>query len=734
MGRIVTLEWPRRASVAAVVSTLLTGLLVVAPWTGPVANAAPGTIVYGSTFGIDTTGTSGCLTTSDFCSLQGAFDAAAALSSGTVAIYLEDAGTSNTYQGESNALYSFDDPGLDVTVQPDPSLGAGAAAVFDARYLPGTSILTLTGSGSVTLDDVTMQNGDAMSSGGAIRISSDLTVSVNDATFDNNQSIANSNGGAIGVDNGTTAQLDVNDSTFNNNWAIGVGGAIGGYDNNGTTTITDSTFSDNHGDYGGAIGEGAAGAGTLDVTGSTFEGNSAIWGGAIDNADIGGSSNAVVQDSTFVDNVASTTGGEIANSANFGTGNLVVLRSSFNDGAGTTPAIAGDGGTTVFAGSVVAGSDAALCEGTISDAGYNLEADSSASCGFTASSDASPGSLIGFAALANNGGNTLSEELSAASPAAAAIPSSPATSVSINATPYVLCTNPDADQTGVSQSTLHGCSLGALDATYLAVQSTPSVVAPQMALTATQAFSLAATGGAGRANYTFGTSTPGCSLQGTTLSFTGTVLPTTCEVSVSNAASGPYLASASSPDQAFIFVAAPQAAPLVVTSTTGVFATPLVVSASGGSGNGATTFTVLNGTATGCELTSAAPYALTSSSAGTCVVQASKAASGLYQSAISAPTIIAFAATTPQAPSIRLSSQHAGVAFVAVTVQNLGGDPQTALQYSLDGGRWRAAIRQGHGLIEVTGVHRHSRTTIQVRVYTDAGRSAGSSLLRFKSH
>ncbi len=428
----------------------------------------------------------------DSCSLDGALGAAEALSSGSVAIYLQSASATNSYNGESNSFYSFNDPGLDVTIEPDPSLGAGAVSVFDARYLPGSSILTLSGSGSLTLNDVQMQNATSTTSGGALHITSSLSVTCNSCVFTNNQTVANSNGGAIGVDNVVAGDLTVNDSTFSDNWAFGVGGAIGEYASNGTMTITNSTFTGNQGYYGGAIGEGANGGGTLNVSGSTFTNNSANIGGGIDNADIGGSSSAVVQYSTFVDNTAEATGGAIASNLNFGGGNLVVLRSTIDDGAGTTPAVAAGGGTTVFAGSLIAGSQSSLCAGTISDAGYNVESDASASCGFTQSSDAVAGSDPGLAKLADNGGATLTEQVSAASSAANSIPSTPSTLVIINATPYTLCANPDVDQTGVAQATAGGCSRGALDATHLATSSVPSVTAPLTSSSATQSFSLAA--------------------------------------------------------------------------------------------------------------------------------------------------------------------------------------------------------------------------------------------------
>jgi len=717
--------------VAPVVAMVL-GLSWLAPLGVAQAGAATATTLYAYAAGTDLTGSTGCMALLDHCSLQGALDAAA-LSAGPVAIYLEDVGTSVTYQGDSGVLYHFDDPGIAVAVQPDPSLGTGAVSVFDARLSPGASILTLSGNGSVTLMNVEMDNADATTNGGALRISSYLAVTVDNATFIHDQTISHSNGGAIGLDNGLQANLTVNNSRFIDDWAVGVGGAIGEYQNSGSTTVSGSTFSGNYGGYGGAIGEGSGGSGSLSVNDSTFLDNSAIYGGAIENSADGGDSTALVQFSTFVDNSASNTGSAIASTLFTGSGQLGVVRSTVDAGTASTPAIAvGPGGATIT-GSIVSGTTTSLCSGTILDGGYNLETDASAGCGFTGPHDAPAGSDPGLATLASNGGPTMTEQVSAASAAAAAIASSPSIGGTFDSMPYVVCANPDTDQSSVAHSTALGCTMGALDATYLVAQSTPVVTAPADSAPATATFALFASGGAGTKAYVFSTATPGCTVRDATLSFTGPHVPTTCEVSAVSPANRAYAASASSSAQAFTFVAAPPVTPLVVTSTRGTFAHPLVVTSSGGSGDGATTYKVVDGSARGCVVSARAPYALTSATAGTCVLEATTTAGGVFASATSAPTLVTIAATRPVAPVIHLSSQRRGVAFIAVRCANLGGDPQTGVQYSLDAGPWRTTTTRPRGLIEVSGLHPRSRTTVRVRVVTAAGRGPGSLLLRFTS-
>ena len=77
--------------------------------------------------------------------------------------------------------------------------------------------------------------------------------------------------------------------------------------------------------------------------------------------------------------------------------------------------------------------------------------------------------------------------------------------------------------------------------------------------------------------------------------------------------------------------------PLVVTSTHAIFGRNLRLVTSGGSGTSAVTYVAANGTASGCRLNGAVLFY---SSTGTCIVTATKAASGLYQSATSTPTYV----------------------------------------------------------------------------------------------
>ncbi len=87
-----------------------------------------------------------------------------------------------------------------------------------------------------------------------------------------------------------------------------------------------------------------------------------------------------------------------------------------------------------------------------------------------------------------------------------------------------------------------------------------------------------------------------------------------------------------------------QQAALVLTSTTGTFGTPLVLSTSGGSGTGGVTYAVQDGTAAGCAVTDGA---LSANTPGTCIVTATNPGDASYAPISSAPTTVTLTAVVP---------------------------------------------------------------------------------------
>ena len=82
-------------------------------------------------------------------------------------------------------------------------------------------------------------------------------------------------------------------------------------------------------------------------------------------------------------------------------------------------------------------------------------------------------------------------------------------------------------------------------------------------------------------------------------------------------------------------------APLRITTLSGTVGTALTLVTSGGSGSGAVSFAVTNGTATGCRITGSS---LTATGAGKCLVTATKAADSTYLVASSSATTVRFTA------------------------------------------------------------------------------------------
>jgi hypothetical protein len=117
-----------------------------------------------------------------------------------------------------------------------------------------------------------------------------------------------------------------------------------------------------------------------------------------------------------------------------------------------------------------------------------------------------------------------------------------------------------------------------------------------------------------------------------------------------------------------IYVGQTQSA-LVVSSVNATYGRPFALKTTGGSGTGGLSFTVANGTATGCTLSGAT---LTSSTSGTCTVTATKASDSTYAAISSVATPVNFA-VLPIPSAVRLtfaknSSVLTGAARNAIVV------------------------------------------------------------------
>jgi len=234
--------------------------------------------------------------------------------------------------------------------------------------------------GNVTADAATFTSNVAYASGGAIGAEGDVTVK-NGSTFTGNTT--EDNGGGVFSDNGL---VDISASTFTNNQAdsniggYGDGGAAFSYDN---MTVAGSTFTGNfttgNEDFGGGAVEAI---GTLDISDSQFSGNSAdyVGGGAY------GAGDTTIARSTFTGNCAAY-GGAIEHNISDGEG---------EDGgpdAGTTALSIVN--STITANTQNSGDSAVGAFGASLDVAYSTIVgninDDSATCGLPQSKSAASG-------------------------------------------------------------------------------------------------------------------------------------------------------------------------------------------------------------------------------------------------------------------------------------------------------------------------------------------------------
>ena len=221
----------------------------------------------------------------------------------------------------------------------------------------------------------------------------------------------------------------------------------------------------------------------------------------------------------------------------------------------------------------------------------------------------------------------------------------------------------------------------AADPTYGATSSVPTPVtlapADQVTLSVTStsgtfgmALPLTTSGGSGTGAVSYAVVDGTASGCATLLGLLTSSSAGTCVVTATKAADPTYGATSSVPTT--VTLAPADQATLSVTSTSGTYNTALPLTTSGGSGTGAVSYAVVDGTASGCA-NSSGP--LSSTSAGTCLVTATKAADVNYNATSSAQATVTLAKAIPTAPTItnRPSSGTYGGGFTAAVDTNGDG-------------------------------------------------------------
>jgi len=288
-------------------------------------------------------------------------------------------------------------------------LGSDASTtIMDGGFVG--SVVTIPNNGIyVTLSNLTVRHGLAVSGGGILNSGAKLTISHSIIS----QNGATGRGGSIGggiLNNGT---LTVSHSTLSGNWATGTQkefahGYCGAIANNGSVAIGYSTISGNSALGLGGTGGGICNGGTLIVSHSTISGNSAFRDGGISSGGI-----LVLNDSTISGNSALVGGGGVNNTG----GRMTISNSTISGNSSLAKSPVGGGGmagTGTVRNSIVANNSRKNCDSTMTSNGYNLSSDGS--CDFDGTGDRNyTDPKLG--PLQNNGGPTQTMALLPGSPA-----------------------------------------------------------------------------------------------------------------------------------------------------------------------------------------------------------------------------------------------------------------------------------------------------------------------------
>jgi hypothetical protein len=384
--------------------------------------------------------------------------------------------------------------------------GAGSPVITDIT----TGGVFLVSSGNVTFDDITVQGlTGSLVDGGAISVNegSSATVTVENSTFDADTEGTAHNGGAVA--NLGTGTVDVTNSTFEHDGAAsGDGGAIYNGSSGVIQVLARSLLEDDSAENGGAIYNAGAplaqGSGDLFVYNSSLEDDAAtIDGGAVDNGGGAGTiAEALITDDTFVANTAGVNGGAIGNGDGAGSAGMAATGDEFSGNTATSGAggaihdgaasLGSDISASTFVGDFVSSAPEGYaidgahvtvasdlfvedCAGTVTSAGYNVAMP--ASNGGAACAGSGPADQVSGAA-GDVGTDAQNSELKVPvypNPAIDLIPNN--TTVTIAGQPDALCPVIDLFGTAGPDSTGH-CDAGAIQVTAPNVPPSPPASGP----------------------------------------------------------------------------------------------------------------------------------------------------------------------------------------------------------------------------------------------------------------
>ncbi len=475
--------------------------------------------------------------------------------------------------------------------------------------------------GALVLADSTVTGNVAYDYGGGIYIHSNASARILDSSITDNHSVRSVAVGGGGIYS-SDAPLTVLRSTISGNRAGGSGGGIRFASYKKTFLMADSTVS---GNSAGNRGGGLSGGNML-IRNTTITGNRATYGGGIDNTSLADNPMRLLS-STVARNTDAAYGG----------------------------AIYGSEWNAQIGGSLFEGNSVPQCDGSLSasSVGHNLSSDGSC----TGHATDRPALDPRLGPLADHQGATRTMMPAADGPAADAIP------VGTVLAGVQLCARDD--QRGVAGPVpgATGCAVGAVEPASWSLEAQPPITVTGSG-NVVDGVTLGTSGGAGGGEVSFtvapGTA-PGCRIDGMVEPFVLRADATgTCLVAATRTAAGRYAAASSAPAP----VELPRARQYIVHMNGGIegrLDAALRLAASGGAGTGAYTFaTVPGGTATGCTVSDTAPWTITATSRGTCLVVATREGDSRYEAETSTPQPVTFT-RIPQADLVISSPLEATI-------------------------------------------------------------------------
>lgn len=176
-----------------------------------------------------------------------------------------------------------------------------------------TNIFTL-GAGTVAINGMILNSASSASNGGAISVPAGSTANLSNVIFTSNAATGTASGGAISV----AGTMTCTGCTFNNNTAVGGKGGAVYVASGGTATIDNGSFNTNSASNGGAITVDQTGALSVVSTSgtNTFNGNSTSGNGGALYVVGGLTGGAAISGAAFTSNTAASNGGAI-NSVSF---------------------------------------------------------------------------------------------------------------------------------------------------------------------------------------------------------------------------------------------------------------------------------------------------------------------------------------------------------------------------------------------------------------------------------